>query len=365
MQAALLALTVWTCGFVPPQPPHAEAPTKFDAGQVELRRTGERWQLWYAGALLKDLGVNDGEAREALALIRQLRFNQRGVIGKRAPVMEYWLTDGAAPMGLLAGHRLTTLDRANLRVEKLGGAWCLRDGSQVWFNFGPHADDARRALEVINKYEFSRIGYVGQASTVMMFLMGGHDTPHAKAPGPPPQLVISPNQVWQVRQLTPPNPFAVDAQTGEERVAFDWRKVELHREGLRWKLMHNGRLLADFDGDEVAAREALRVIQFYRFTELCRVGQAADYLNYFLINGQAPQGARMGIRGQLFSPDRLTVREMDARWAVCEGDRVIVPNGESEEEAKNALEVIKKYRFDFRCRIGNEGAGISFMVRER
>jgi len=365
MQGALLALAVWTCGFVPPLPPRGESLTKFDGNQVELRRTGDRWQLWYAGAVLKDVGANERDAREAVNLIRQLRFNQRGVIGRQAPVLEYWLTDGAAPTGLLAGHQLTLLDRANLRVEQLGGCWCLRDASQVLFNFGPHAADAQQALTVIHKYHFNRIGSIGQGACVLIWFMGGHDAPPAKAPGAAPQLVISPNQLWQVRQLTPPNPFAFDPRTGEERRAFDWRRVELQRDGLRWKLMHNGQTLADFAGDEIAARDALRVIQFYRFTEQCRVGQAADYLQYFLTNGQAPQGVRLGIRGMQFSPDRLTVREVDARWAVCQGERIIVPGALSEEEARQALQVIQKYRFDALCRIGNDGVGLSFLVRER
>ena len=147
---------------------------------VDVRRGETCWQLWSGPKLIKDLGNSEAEAREVVSVIRQLRLTQRGTIGTRGPVMEYWLSDGHAPIGAIPAYRLLPLDRSTLRVEQLGGHWCLRDDRRLWFNFGIHEKDARHSLEVIQRHEFNRIGYVGQAETVMIYFL--KNTPERTAP---------------------------------------------------------------------------------------------------------------------------------------------------------------------------------------
>src|SRR5262245_51205627 len=106
----------------------------FEYQRLELRRVGERWQLFNGRTLIKDLGTNEADAREALGLIRQLQLNQRGTIGTPAPVLEYWLSDRAAPRGIIAAHRLVSFDPQALRAESVHGQWCLRDNRQLYFN---------------------------------------------------------------------------------------------------------------------------------------------------------------------------------------------------------------------------------------
>lgn len=337
----------------------------FDNTQVELRRGEERWQLWSGTKLVKDLGTSEAEAREVVAIVRQLRLSRLGTIGTRGPVMEYWLADDRAPQGLIPAYRLQPIDRPTLRVEQIGGQWCLRDAQHLWFNFGFHAADAKLALEVIQRHEFSRIGCVGQAEPVMIYFLGG--SPDIKpAPSQQPAVTFAPLQAYQVHQLTPPSLTMFDALTGEEKLAFDWRRVELRRDGLRWRLMAGRECLADFGHDEVAAREGLRAVQFYRFTEQCRLGDAGTPLIYYLVNGQAPHGVRFGTRNTPFHPDRLRVQQIDGQWMVCDGVRPIVCGGASEEEAKRTLQAIQKYKFDNLCAIGNdEQAGLRFFVKDR
>jgi hypothetical protein len=336
----------------------------FDASQVELRRAEERWQIWSGTKMVKELGTSEAEAREAITLIRQLGLSQRGVIGTRVPVMEYWLAKDKAPQGLVPAYRLLPIDRPTLRVAQVGGQWCLHDARNLWFNFSVHAADANKALEVIQRYEFNRIGYVGQAEPVMIYFLGG--APEMKpTPSLQPTVAFAPLQALQVRQLTPPSLTMYDALTGEEKLAFDWRRVELRREGLRWRLAAGRECLADFGHDELAAREALRTVQFYRFTEQCRVGNEVTPLVYYLVNGQAPRGLRFGTRNTAFHPDRIGVRQIDGQWMLCDGIRPVLAAGASEAEAKQTLQAIQKYKFDNVCLIGNEQAGLRFLVKER
>jgi hypothetical protein len=346
--------------------PPVDALVSFDPGQVELRRVNDRWQIWSAGKFLKDVGTLEHDAREVLDRIRQLQLDQLGTIGTRQPVMEYWLSRQQAPRGLVPIHQTMPLDRETLRVEQVHGQWCLRDARNLWFNFGIHEADARQALEVIERWDFGRIGYVGHPQPVMIYFLNGTTSGQAK----PPQLAAGISfglfHLLGVRQLTPPNLAQLDAVKGEERLPLDWRRVELKRDGLKWTLTCGSECLADFGFDESAARDALRAFQFYRFTEQCRIGRSESPLVYYLVNGQAPVGIRLGISSFRFRPDELTVRRVNDLWMICEGDRPLLRGGSTEGEARQAILAIQRYRFDHLCRIGHiEGKCFQFLVRDR
>lgn len=349
---------------------HAAEPTSlltFDYRTVQLRQVDSHWQLWAGNALLKDLGASGPDAREALALIRTLKLSQRGAIGTRAPVLEYWLADGKAPRGLIPSHRLQPIDRGTLRAEQLEGQWCIRDIRQVWFNFGRFESDARQALALFERYPFNRVGYIGSPTPILIYFLEAPDAPAAH-PSQLPAVYppINPLQLWQTQQLTAVNPLAFNAATGEERESFDWRRAELRREGTSWKLVVGRETLADFGGRESDAREALRTIQYYRFTERCEIGASAMPFVYYLVNGQAPRGLRFGFRNTSFAPDRLGLRQLDGCWMICEGERPILHGGASEADAKQVLQAIQRYKFDNWCEMsGSDQGGLSFLVRER
>ncbi len=335
-----------------------------DSTQIDVKRGEACWQLWSGSKLIKDLGNSEGEAREVVHVIRELRLTHLGVIGSRGPVMEYWLADGHAPQATVPAYRVQPLDRSTLRVEQIAGQWCLREDGQLWFNFGTHESDARHALEVIQKYQFNRIGYVGGAETVMIYFL---TAPPDRRPAPKMRtpLVFSEREALYARQLSTPSLALVDPATGEEKFAFDWRRVELKRDGQRWKLMAGRECLADFATDSFAARDALQTVQHYRFSERCVLGDSATPLTYYLVNGQAPRGLRFGTRNTPFHPDRLKVQQVEGKWMLCEGGRPILHGGDSEAEAKRTLQAVQKYQFDNLCVVGNEEKGLQFLARER
>jgi hypothetical protein len=344
-----------------------ETLTTFDYSRLQLRKVESRWQLMAGETRVKDFGASEADAREALAVIHELKLTQRGVIGTRAPVLEYWLADKAAPRGLIHSERLQTIDRATLRIESVEGQWILRDARQVWFNFGRFEADARQALAVFQRYPFNRIGYVGFPTPALIYFVEATDTQSA-APSKLPAAIppITAVQLCQVRQLTPVSPLTFNAATGEEHEPLDWRRAELHREGSSWKLRIGSEVLADFGSRETEAREALRIVQHYRFTERCLIGASATPFAFYLVNGQAPHGMAFGISNTSFAPDRLVVRQMDGKWLICDGQRPIVRGGDSEADAKQILKAIQRYRFDNWCEIGgSDQGGLRFLVRER
>ena len=108
-----------------------------------------------------------------------------------------------------------------------------------------------------------------------------------------------------------------------DRTPFDYRQVQLRQDHGNWKLAAGSFVVADFGGDERAARLGMSAMQYYRFTERCSVGAAPERFSYLLTGGQAPRGTMFGVDGQSFLPERLEVRQVEGRWAVCAGDEVV------------------------------------------
>jgi hypothetical protein len=151
-----------------------------------------------------------------------------------------------------------------------------------------------------------------------------------------------------------------------DRTPFDYRQVRLRQDHGGWKLAAGSFVLADFGGDERAARLGLSAVQFYRFTEQCQVGASPERFSYLLAGGQAPRGTMFGVDGRSFQPEQLEVRQVGGRWAVCAGDEPLIQMGERQEDVRRVLKAIRNLQCDRLCRLGTaDGKGMTFLVRTR
>ena len=169
-----------------------------------------------------------------------------------------------------------------------------------------------------------------------------------------------------LRQAAVPANIYSAMSANSDRMPFDYRQVQLHQDHGGWKLTAGSFLVADFGGDEHAARLGLAAMQHYRFTEQCQVGAGPERFAYLLAGGQAPRGTMFGVDGEPFQPERLEVRQVEGRWTVCAGDAPLIKMGEKPEDARRVLEVIRKLQCDRLCRLGPaDGKGMTFLVRTR
>ncbi len=380
--------------------PAAENLITFDPRTVELHWVDNRWHLHAGGIFLKDFGRREADAREALRLVRDLQLTQLGSVGTPQPVMEYWLANGQAPQGALPSLHLLPLDRDTLHVESIQGQWCVRNARQTFFNFGPHADEARRALEIIQHHGFTQIGYIGQPMPAMIYFVGqptgltrerAPTTPalvsrtvtpgqSSATPGQPPILQRPPfTQATQPgqseaqapspspfgRQLVPANASARDLAVVAERVPFDWRRVEVRQNKQDWILAAGGYTLANFGSRQVEARQALTALQYYRFTEQQFIGPAsAPALTYFLAFGQAPRGLLFGVPSTVFRPESLRVQRIGESYVLSDGEHSVWSFGDKAEAARQALQIIQHHKFDHLCHIGGgDSPAMTFFVR--
>jgi hypothetical protein len=404
MWQPVLILTALLSGASPPQDartsrapavaPAAPAPgtaglQSFDSSQAELRWTNRHWQLVAGGVVLKDFGRRESEARAALRLVRELRLSQRGTIGSPHPVMEYWLADGHAPQGLVAGLHPVPLDPASLRAEEIQGQWWVRDDQRALFNFGGAAEDAREAVAVLRRYDFTQFVPVGLPAPDMQVFLGSGSAlaprrilaprlapaspalartfPPGHATGPAtPEAAVRRTSFEQPASSKPPHaPASLGDQLAEaERVPVSWRQAEIRQDDDGWKLVAGNITLANFGPHESDARTALAAMRYYHFTEHGSLGRPRPLFSYFLVNGQAPRGYMMGLRHVPFQPEVLTVRQTDDAWGLYEGNRAILQFGDHPDEARQALRLIQRYQFDTLCLVGRPDTGaMTFFVR--
>lgn len=347
--------------------------TAFDYRQAELRTQDGRWQIHVRGAVLKDFGGREAEAREALRIIQRLRLTERGVVGRPVPVLEYWLADGGPPQAADEGLRLVPLDLNTLRVEEERGGWCLRDGKRLFFTFGPDRAGAVEALAVIRLHGFKQIGYVGLPNPSMVYFLG-NAAGEAPSPYPSPSLVkgaarplvggdnppAAPGPLRPAGLVQGPKPGVATLT-----MRLDRQLLAVRREQNEWKLYHGGQALANFGPNANLAKEGLGALQFYRCTELCQIGEPPAFV-YFLANGQAPRGLKPGLPGQAFQPKEVTARPFGKNWLVCDGDRPLVNFGPNAEAARELAQAIRRHQFDYLCQVGSgEGRSLTILVRSR
>jgi hypothetical protein len=391
--------------------------TTFDPSQAELRWEDGKWDLVAGEVRLREFGNRTAEAREALRLIRGLHLTQHGTVGTPQPVMEYWLSDGHAPLAASARPWARPFDPDGLRVEQVEGHWCVRNDEQILFAFGPHEDQARQAQDIIRRYEFNRIGYVGQpVPEMILFLNSPLTGAHMAVPASSAQSVgtgnftvvnpatqaLSPegkgaavsgpggrfpdmaltqmkplsasqaklkNELGglaqlQVRQLNMAGMLTPEPGFLGERVPFSSSQVQLRCQKGDWVLCSGSTILAHFGTNSMEARDALRILEYYGFTEQRRVGSPSPVFSYFLINGRPAGHPYFGIPSVPFHPDALSLRQMGAGYAICDGERVVLPVQGKVEDAQHILQIIKQEHFDGLCQIGSSpAAGMTFFVR--
>jgi hypothetical protein len=145
------------------------------------------------------------------------------------------------------------------------------------------------------------------------------------------------------------------------RAPFDFRQVQLRQDGGQYVLAAGSLVLGRFSNDR-DARLANAAVQHYRFTEINHVGRPQAFCSYFLCNGEAPRGQYLGVRAEPIALDKLSVVQVEDRWAILSGETPLIWFGTRPEEARVMLDVIQREQFDRLCHIGDD-RGLTFFVR--
>jgi hypothetical protein len=353
----------------PPQAtPSPEKTITFNTEQAELRWQDNRWQLVAGTAFLKDFGRQEAEGRQVLRVIRDLHLNTLTTLGSPRPIMEYWLSQGQAPRGIVTGLRTLPIDDASLKAEQVQGQWCVHDATRILFNFGPQADACRQAAEAIQRYGFTQVAYVGQAAPVMLVFLANST---AAAPKTAPVTAAA------GRQQPGHAPAAAPQQTGgvvqaslrlpgteaADRVAIDARQVQVRHDGIDWKLAMGNHVIANFGPNQADAQLAQAALRYYRCSEQVFVGNPKPLFSYFLSGGMAPHGTAYAYNAITFHPEALQVRQLGTDYVLHDGAQVVMSFGGRAAEARQTLEAIQRYKFDRLATFGRGDQSLTLFVR--
>jgi len=153
-------------GFVPSQPVQpvqtSEDCINFDPLRAEVKQIQGSWKIVVGDMWLLDFGANESEARRALEIIKNYRMNSQCFVGRPDPSMVYYLVNGAAPTGAMAGEDCIGFNPANIEVKQVQGSWKIVEGSHYIMDFGTNEAEARLAFQLIKKYGFTCICFVGR-----------------------------------------------------------------------------------------------------------------------------------------------------------------------------------------------------------
>jgi hypothetical protein len=317
----------------------------FDPDALTLKRVNNRNQLWAGNQLLKDFGVQESEARDALRLIRDMGYNQYGTIPGATPAFEFWLRDGEALKGGLAVRNVVPFNAAAIQVENISGAWVVRDDKMMLYNFGTQRQAAEQAFAVLRKFQFSQLGVIGLPNPAMTYLVVGNFArpPQSPVPSASPAREI----VQQVAQqgLMIPEVGYVGART-----PIDQRKLDVAKVGVNWVLVHDKETLGHFGPNMNDARAASRMLLNAHITEVVRVGKSGFPI--YLSNGQPPRSAGLGFNNIRLQPSAMKAQMVNNVACLVEEGRIVFELP-SMEDAELLLRTLRHFKIDQISPIGD------------
>ncbi len=134
-----------------------------------MTKGGGRWKIAVGNMWLLDFGDKEVEARRALEIIRHYRMNSQCFVGRPDPGMQYYLADGAAPVGPFPGEDAIRFDRSRIEAKHVGGRWKVVEGDHWMLDFGGSQEEAETAVAIIKKYRFDYICFVGRPQASMQY----------------------------------------------------------------------------------------------------------------------------------------------------------------------------------------------------
>ncbi len=344
-----------------PSPPVVE-PTgitmvRFDSDQLAVKRMDNRWQLFAGKQFLKDFGPLEREAHEALRLVRDLHFTQYGMIAGATPPFEFWLgEDGEGQKGGLTVKNVISFNDRTLRVEQTVGAWVVRDDKLLLYNFGKDEAAAKQAFAIMKKHGFNQLGVIGMPRPIMTYLT---IDPYVRAARE--NAKVDPREALNTlsqQGLILPNVGYVGG-----RYPIETRKLDIVKQQHDWMVVHGRESLARFGLQETRARDALRILQDARVTELVLAGKSGFPI--YLSNGKPPRTPGLGFSTVRLNPPQMRVQAINGNYHITEGVRTVLSFSDS-ADAELVLKVLQHFQFDQMLVIGDpERSGLRLLSRSK
>jgi hypothetical protein len=191
-------------------------------------------------------------------------------------------------------------------------------------DFGKSEANARKAVQIIKENGFQYQCFVGRPNAPMMYFRKDSSTATAAA--------------------------------SEECTAIRPEKVKLKLRSGQWAIVDGDKTILDFKGDMVSALAALKIIQHYQFNAQCFIGRGDGGMQYFKSKKGVPSGSYLAEDALEFDPNLLELKLVEGQWKISQGEVFLLNFGAAEENARLALDTIKRNGFRYQCFVGRPNA---------
>jgi len=135
------------------------------------------------------------------------------------------------------------------RVEKINNRWKITVNTMYLMDFGPHRRQARRSLNIIKDLQMNKQCFVGRPKPSFEYFLSANRAPRGDS-------------------------------RREDCVSFNAHRASVKRINGRWKIVDGSHMLFDFGNKGDEARQSLRIIKKYRFSQSCFVGRPNASMKY-------------------------------------------------------------------------------------
>lgn len=142
------------------------------------------------------------------------------------------------------------------------------------------------------------------------------------------------------------NPAPSNFAVPEQLHRLDPGRAEVRWSGASWQLWAGEVCLKDFGRHERDAQQAMRIVRELGVTQRGTVGSPHAIMEYWLVQGRAPDRPVEGFRTNFFDPASLRVVSLGAEWCVRDASQILFTFGSHAEEARQALAIIQHYQFN-------------------
>jgi len=148
---------------------------------------------------------------------------------------------------------------------------------------------------------------------------------------------------------------------GEDCLAFNPVSAEVKRISGDWKIVDGSHWMFSFGSLKAEAEQSLKIIKHYRMNQMCFVGRPDPSFQYMLRSGTAPAGAMAGEDCVSFNPSTTEAKFVGGEWKIVDGSHWMFSFGTKEDEARQALAIIKKYGFTKSCFVGRPDPSFKYL----
>jgi hypothetical protein len=150
----------------------------------------------------------------------------------------------------------------------------------------------------------------------------------------------------------------------EDCLPEPWAQLQVAHAGGAWKIVDGSEWVLDFGANQMAANQALNIIQHYRFDRICYVKRPHPPMTYWTRSGMVPSGNMPGQDCINFHPNQVAAAHVGGEWKVVEGSMWMLSFGPDKAGAEQAVAVIQHYNLNRQCFVARPNPPMTYWLAQ-